>query len=344
MYLKMKQAGLIIISIFFALNCFGQKTEHSADPEKKEIEEKFLMDLGGTRQYVEITGKSSEMPVLLFIHGGPGWPQTPQLRYFNSDLTKKFILATWDQRGCGQSFLYDSADQNVSLSQIVADAHELTQFLKEKYRKSKIILAGYSWGSVVGLTLVQKYAQDYSAYIGISQVVNLNKGMSITQDWLTAEAKKKKDTATLYAVDKLKKRDTSICKTPLGCFISQYEILSRYNGAVFNVNSEREEEKAQTYYADYKNYDWNKGFLYAATRLEKDMFAVDFSALTKISIPVYFIEGRHDWNVPAVLVAKFVSKLTAPKKQIIWFENSGHDPLEEEAEKFNNTIIQLGSK
>ncbi|MBS1935039.1 MAG: alpha/beta hydrolase [Bacteroidetes bacterium] len=339
----MKKVAAILILLLSLLSCYSQKTQlHSSNHQ--DIEEKFLMNLGGSKQYVEITGKSSENPILLFIHGGPGWPQTPQLRYFNADLAKKIILVTWDQRGCGRSYLNDSAAENLSLDQIVSDAHELTQFLKVKYKKSKIYVAGYSWGSIVGLSLIQKYSEDYIAYIGISQVINLNQGMAITQSWLTKKAMKQKDTVTLQTLDKLKKGDSGVCKNPLECFMSQYELLSKYHGAVFNSNSDKETEKAMTKYDDYKNYDWNKGFLYSAVRLEKDMFSTDFSNLAKIKIPVYFIEGRHDWNVPAVLVDKFVKQLNAPKKEIIWFESSGHGPLEEEPLKFNRTIIDIVSK
>ncbi|MCC6684174.1 MAG: alpha/beta hydrolase [Bacteroidia bacterium] len=34
-----------------------------------------------------------------------------------------------------------------------------------------------------------------------------------------------------------------------------------------------------------------------------------------------------------------MKKLTAPKKEIVWFENSGHEPLEEEPKEFNQAII-----
>jgi pimeloyl-ACP methyl ester carboxylesterase len=30
----------------------------------------------------------------------------------------------------------------------------------------------------------------------------------------------------------------------------------------------------------------------------------------------------------------------APSKEIIWFENSGHEPLEEEAGKFNEVVME----
>lgn len=331
-------------AVFLLLStiCLGQPHKQKAVVyNQKKIEEKFLVDLGGSKQYVEITATSDANPVLLFIHGGPGWPQTPQLRYFNGDLTKAFIVATWDQRGCGKSFMNDSTAENISLEQIIADAHQLTQYLKTTYKKKKIYLAGFSWGSVVGLTLAQKYPEDYFAYVGISQVINISKGMRLTQDWIQEQATKKYDSATLQTLSRLRHKDTSLCKGGLACFMTQYELLTKYHGAVFNPASDKEVEKAMTQYDDYKNYDWNKGFFYSATRLEKDMFAADFSELTTLSIPAYFIEGRQDWNVPAVLVDEFVAKLKAPKKKIIWFEQSGHGPLEEEPARFNKTVISL---
>lgn len=332
-----------LTSLLLLAACNNQqsnKQDTGIDSASKKVEEKYLMNLGGEKQYVEITGASDKNPVLLFIHGGPGWPQMPQLRYFNSDLTKAFTVATWDQRGCGLSYMNDSLAGNITLDQIVADAYELTQMLKKKFKQEKRFLAGFSWGSNVGLTLALKHPEDYAAYIGISQVVNMQEGMEVTQQWLSEKAKENNDTATLHILKRLEKGDSSLCKTPLDCFIKQYELVSKYHGAVFNPRSDTTVAQAMTQYDDYKNYDWNKGFYYSAASLEKDVFATDFSNVTSIDIPVYFIAGRHDWNVPAVLVEAFVKKLQAPHKEIIWFENSGHGPLEEEPEKFNSVMVE----
>ena len=93
-------------------------------------------------------------------------------------------------------------------------------------------------------------------------------------------------------------------------------------------------------YDDYKNYDWLRAFMYSAHRLENDLFSTDLRSINKIKIPAYFFAGRHDWNVPASVTEKFLATLKAPKKELVWFENSGHEPLEEEAEKFNRAIIE----
>lgn len=325
--------------IFSCNNQKNQRAEAKSLAPTDAVNERTFMQLGGVSQYVEITGVSSGKPVLLFIHGGPGWPQTPLLRYLNSDLTKSFILATWDQRGCGRSFMFDSTVTGLSLQQIVEDAHEFTQYLKKKFNQSKIYLAGFSWGSSVGLTLLQKYPADYKAYVGISQVVNINRGMQVSQAWLQQKASAANDAASLQILDKLKNRDSELCATPLDCFMKQYELVAKYGGAVYNPASDSIVQKAMTAYEDYKSYDWNKGFFYSARRLEKDVFATSFPGNMKIAVPAYFIAGRHDWNIPSVLVEEFVKTLDAPHKEIIWFENSAHGPLEEEPAKFNEVLV-----
>ena len=336
----MKNIVAIFCSLLLLIACNNkQQNTNNEYKEIKRVEEKSLMLLGGEKQYVEITGESDSTPVLLFIHGGPGWPQTPQLRYFNSDLYKSFIVATWDQRGSGLSYQNNPNPPNMNLNQIIADAHELTQFLSKKYNQKKIYLAGYSWGSIVGMNLAIKYPQDYNAYIGISQIINMKYGMDVSQGWVAERAKATNDKETIKKLEELKLCNNNTCKSYLSCFMKQYDLVAKYNGTSYNKEADKEEEKAMKKYDDYKNYDWNKGFEFSSSHFEKDMFATDFTNVKKLELPVYFICGRHDWNVPAVLVEEFEKNLQAPHKEIFWLENSGHGTPIEEAVKFNEIMI-----
>jgi pimeloyl-ACP methyl ester carboxylesterase len=105
--------------------------------------------LGGEEQYVEITSESSANPILVFIHGGPAWPQTPQLRHYSSELVSKYALVIWERRGAGKSYGKNPNPSNLTLEQIVADGHELTSCLKKEYDQEKVFIAGYSWGSLI---------------------------------------------------------------------------------------------------------------------------------------------------------------------------------------------------
>lgn len=303
------------------------------------VNEKTFISLGGEQQYVEMTGASSQNPVLLFLHGGPGWPQTPHLRYFNSALTQHMTVIAWEQSGCGQSYMNNPSPKNLSLNQIISDAHELTQLLKKKFGQSKIYLAGFSWGSMVGMKLIEKYPENYAAYFGITQVININKSIQLSREWIKKQAALKKDTASLNILSKIEKGDTAICKRPMDCFLKQYELLSKYGGAIHSKASEAEIQKAETFYEEYKKYDWFKAFTYSAYRLENDLFNTDLSSVKEVKVPVYFFLGRHDWNLPTSLSEEFLHHLNAPKKEIVWFENSGHEPLEEEAIAFNQALI-----
>jgi pimeloyl-ACP methyl ester carboxylesterase len=59
----------------------------------------------------------------------------------------------------------------------------------------------------------------------------------------------------------------------------------------------------------------------------------------EVRIPVYFCLGRHDYEVPSVLAAQYFEVLQAPRKRLVWFETSAHQPNIEEKDKFNAFMI-----
>ncbi len=338
----MKKAMFLFLLIpFFACQNQSNKNNTAGEETIKDtvVNVRSLIELGGEKQYVEMTGVSSKNPVLLFLHGGPGWPQTPHLRYFNTDLTKSVTLVSWDQAGCGKSYMHNPDPKSLSLEQLVQDAHELTQVLKKKFQQDKIYLAGFSWGTVLGMHLINKYPEDYAAYFGISQIIDMGKSIVVSRDWIKQQAKLKKDKQMLKRLALLENNDTSFCKTTLDCFFKKYEMLTEYGGAIFSKEAEAEIKIAESKYDDYKNYDWLKGFFYSVSRLGNTIFETNFTDITELKVPVYFFVGRHDQSLPAIVTEDFYNKLKAPKKEMVWFEGSGHEPLEEEPDNFNKAVI-----
>ncbi len=59
-----------------------------------------------------------------------------------------------------------------------------------------------------------------------------------------------------------------------------------------------------------------------------------------LQMPVFFFLGRHDrWVPPATSVAYF-DALTAPSKELVWFEESGHEPFVDEPARFNRAMLE----
>jgi pimeloyl-ACP methyl ester carboxylesterase len=84
-----------------------------------------------------------------------------------------------------------------------------------------------------------------------------------------------------------------------------------------------------------------RGVLQSVRALYPELSRLDlFVQVPELNIPVYFCLGRHDYEVPSVLSAKYFEALKAPRKQLVWFERSAHLPNTEEKDKFNEFMIR----
>jgi proline iminopeptidase len=75
----------------------GQKAEGS-------VAEIVRLEVNGAEQFLILRGRDASKPVLLFLHGGPGTPETPFIRRWNPGMEDHVVLAIWEQRGAGKSF------------------------------------------------------------------------------------------------------------------------------------------------------------------------------------------------------------------------------------------------
>jgi pimeloyl-ACP methyl ester carboxylesterase len=60
-----------------------------------------------------------------------------------------------------------------------------------------------------------------------------------------------------------------------------------------------------------------------------------------LQMPVFFFLGRHDGWVPPETSVTYLNMLAAPSKTLIWFDESGHEPFVDEADKFNTLMAEL---
>ena len=55
-----------------------------------------------------------------------------------------------------------------------------------------------------------------------------------------------------------------------------------------------------------------------------------FTGLRRVNVPVILFLGRHDTTTPSPIAARWIGRLSAPSKRIVWFEHSAHLPMIEE--------------
>jgi hypothetical protein len=69
------------------------------------VERLEKVKIGGIDQWVSIRGTDRRNPLLLHIHGGPGYVSIPMSWWFSREWEDYFTVVQWDQRAAGKTFL-----------------------------------------------------------------------------------------------------------------------------------------------------------------------------------------------------------------------------------------------
>ena len=133
-------------------------------PIQGSVSELVSVELGGQQQWIQVRGARANLPVLLYLSGGPGQSDLAFSRVLFEPLTEDFLVVGWDQRGTGKS--YAAIDTGITLDRAVQDTIELARTLTQRYSQQKIYLLGESWGSILGVLAVQRAPELFHAYIG----------------------------------------------------------------------------------------------------------------------------------------------------------------------------------
>ncbi|HLY68159.1 MAG TPA: alpha/beta hydrolase [Puia sp.] len=326
---------LILGMLIMTLKIYGQNNG---------IDTILKLNLGNILQTVLVRGESIEKPLLLFVHGGPGYSEFRFFRSYNKELENNFITVNWDERGTGLSYCDSIPISSMTVDQFIEDAHQLIQQLKTLYHKKKVFLIGHSWGSVIGLNIAQKFPEDLYAYVGVGQVIDGSENEIISLQYTIDQAKKRADTIALKELNEVRKVYPSMGASQLQALYLQRHWLEKFGGVFHGHytydslnNGVDKKENALT-----DTVKLEKGEIFSMNNLWPQFIRVNFfKTIKELKVPIYFFEGVDDYNTPTELVKRFVQIVKAPSKKIIWFYHSAHFPPFEEPQKFNTEILSI---
>ena len=124
-----------------------------------EVSEIRTFSLGGYDQKVVLEGKRKDLPIVIFLHGGPGTPIpfNAGCRGLFPIFTDKFIMVYWDQLGCGINNC--SLNEALTGESFVTMAKDLIREIRALYPQNKLFLFSVSWGSVLSAKLLETGAE-----------------------------------------------------------------------------------------------------------------------------------------------------------------------------------------
>jgi pimeloyl-ACP methyl ester carboxylesterase len=336
---------LLVASLWlYRLYWQSQSRESSRITVSGGIDTLHTVTIGGLPQWIQIRGQDQSNPVLLFLHGGPGSPETPFIRHYNRSLEKHFTVVTWEQRGAGKSFQSDIPDSTMHLPHFLRDTHEMVQWVKNRFGQEKIYLVGHSWGSVLGMLAVQRHPEDFHAYVGIGQVVNMQQNEALSYEYVLGAARRRNDPK---AIKELESIGPPICGTYAGGMESlgvQRGWLTKFGGSLYGKRDINEMIwNAFTAY-EYSVGDlirYGRGALFSLNHLWNELMTINLTQqVPSVQVPVYFCVGRSDYQTPFPLVESYFQALEAPHKELIWFEHSAHSPIYEEPNQFHAVMVE----
>lgn len=308
------------------------------------VQETFTATLGGAKQVVNVRGADRTNPILIYVHGGPASVEMPIAWSFQRPWEDFFTVVQWDQRGAGRSYLLNDPKTiapTLEPARYRDDAIELIELLRKKYGQRKVILLGHSWGSVVGLMVAQKRPDLLYAYVGVGQLINFRENERVGYAWTLAEARRRGDAKAVAALEGIAPYPGTgpldVKKTMV-----ERDINVSYGGLAANRKDGDFYFRTARLSPEYTAADrkaWDDGSAFTMTTMWPKLAAVDFDPLAKVDVPLVFLLGRHDTTTPSEIAQRWLARVKAPSKTLVWFNNSAHLPIVEEPGRMLEALI-----
>lgn len=339
----LKWAGVMVLSllvVLFIIRWIGLGINKRI-PEGG-INASMYVDVNGSKQWINIYGKDKNNPVLLYLHGGPGSATSLFDYAFTRKWSDAFTVVTWDQRGCGKSFV-KSHPETITADIMMNDGKVMTEYIRDLLHVDKITLLGHSWGSYLGANLALEYPQYYDAFIGTGQFIDWaenerrlyeealewsekdSKGRGMVEKWARSMERGEDDFVLRnrimdrYGYGMMKDgRDYSLFMT----------VLCNPNYTIHDMlNSIRNGEDAFTPYGAFVR---SEGF-------------GEMSLLGRYdyAVPYYNIDGDMDYQTNFELACEYFTKVNAPEKELLVMKNATHGLLESRSEEFSSLLHRI---
>jgi len=308
------------------------------------VQERIYVTLGGIEQAIHIRGQSAENPVIIWLHGGPGWPDTYNASTFQRQMEHDYTFIRWDQRGSGRTF-FRNPNTHLSLDILVSDLNDLVDYAAERFDQP-IYIVGHSWGSVLGITYASRHPETIVGFIGVGQEIDISETTRIAieagiehaiavgnfddAEQMRAVYEKIRDMGFSY--ESYDFYDFALVQglpnkylAPSGESVVWDSMLSPY----FGLNEIRQ---LILLFSDI-NFNFNRN---------RQLFnALDsFVPPARLEVPVAFIMGSEDYVTATSLVVDYFSQIEAPSKELFIIEGSGHSPMLSQPKVFADLLSE----
>lgn len=243
----------------------------------------------------------------------------------------------------------ETLKSTLTTERIIADAEEMTAWVRKRLGKEKIVVMGYSYGTSVAMALAQRRPDWVHAYVGVGQSGSGNGEEYIYKRLLelATNAKNEEALRELKAIAPYPGPNRTMADTLL---VRKW--ARHFNGGwygkpnfdlLFSLPDWAPEYMQADVDAQVNATQWFSRTVMGNSRAQTDNAARATASNNErkaFKVPVIVIMGRHDLHTPYEPAKAFFETMEAPHKRFITLERSAHVPMMEEPELFLLTLIQ----
>jgi pimeloyl-ACP methyl ester carboxylesterase len=300
------------------------------------------VSINHSQQWLLVRGKS-DAPLILQVQAGPGLPMISEANSLQKlhHLEDDFLVAYWDQRGCGKSFDKNENPACMNLNQLAEDLITCTEYLRNKYEKQKANVIGYSMGGTITLFAAQKAPALFDKLFVVGLDIDVPTANNLMIAFLWEQGKKRKNAKWLNRVSALKEVEINDAKS----FQKRAKLLSNaggiisgrsYNDILFST------VRNMLLTTAYKSADilrTIRGMEFSQNALLTEFNSLNlFEKIEAIQTPVHFMQGIKDAVAPHEIAVRYFKYLNCSCKSFTEFEHSAHMPHLEEPDKFASIL------
>jgi len=270
----------------------------------------MLVTINGAQLEVDDQGEPGA-PVLIAHHGGPGMGDRSDYTTAFAPFSDRFRIITFDARGSGAS----SETPPYSHEQWAADIDALREWAGAE----QIVMAGHSYGGFMALEYLTRYPDRVRAAVLVD---------TAAADRFRGNARKRAVESDRVSLDMVQfDRIFAGQARDNDDFAAGWRAIAPLYTA--DDDAELIDQMVNlpvAFHYQTHNYAFSTNLPSYDVR----------DKLSQVSCPVLITVGRHDWITPVEASEEMAALI--PGAELVIFENSGHSPLHEERELWENTV------
>ena len=289
------------------------------------IAEQRFVRVGGIDQWIQLRGEDRDNPVLLVLHGGPGWPNavfTLPLRSWE----RYFTVVQWDHRGAGKTLgrTGKAGSGEMTFDRRVEDAVEVIEFLRRHLVIDKVIVLAESMGTLTGLPLAKRRPDLVHALVVTDLYVNMAaneaRKYQLTLERLRA-AGNAKGVAALEGIG------PDPARWDLRAWNTNMAWAFRTNVPTPKLDRRLLFPLALTspLYSLRDLATLFQGFQWSTAQMFTELMAYDAWRLgTRFEVPFFLFQGQTDVITLTTLAEDYFAEVEAPTKGLALISDAGH--------------------